>query len=272
MSSHLWERKKRLNWMWLNILILMILYGCVTPPKVRRHKRPPLNPQHILEQIHSRSLNIRDLSGFSKFHISSRGKKQSGTIAINLKKDTFLRLGFLNLFGQPIHYFLADEKRLLSYNPGEKSAVSGKPDARNVKRLIGVRMEVESFVSFLLGDPLDLNRFYPESVIYESDTDRYLFLAEETSGTGKLWVDPDTFSPVQYHSYDKNGSIRILTVWDNFRRIGNISFPTKIIIELPQEKTIVNVQYTDFDLNSELAPEIFSLEIPSETKTVLLEP
>ena len=270
MFSHLSVQKRAFNGTWRFFPgILLVLTGCAAPKTALRHKRPPLDQQHIVEQIHSQNEKIKDLSGFSKFRIQSRKKNKSGTIAVNLKKDGFLRLGFLNLFGQPIHFFLANQDRLLSFNPGRKSAILGRPLSKNVNRLIGVRIEIDELVSFLLGDPPDLDSFGKDSITYVADTDRYRLLAENKDGISKLWIDPDSFRPVEYRSFDEDGRTRLMVKWNDFRVMTDIPFATKVFIELPQEKTIVEVQYTDFDIN--MGTGVFSLEIPPETRIVYLE-
>jgi hypothetical protein len=253
-----------------NFWIFTILIGCTAPQIAPPRKRPPLNSQHIIKQIDSESRKTQDLSGFSKFRIQSQGKSISGTVAINLKKETFLRLELLNLFSQPIQYFLANQHRLISYHPGKKSAISGKPNARNVNRLIGIRMKVEELVSYLLGDFPDLALFQEKSISYEPGTDRYRLEVKKEDEIRRLWIDPDTFRPRHYRSTDKNGNPRLLVSWDDFSDIKDISFARKISIEFPREEASIQVRYTDFDLNTNTGS--FFLEIPPETRIVLLEP
>lgn len=251
--------------------IVTILIGCATPqiaPPGKQHRS--LNPQYIIKQVESESRKTKDLSGFSKFNIQSRGKNLSGSVAINLKKDNFLRLELLNLFSQPIQYFLANQHRLLSYHPGKRSAVSGKPNAKNINRLIGIRIKVEELVSFLLGDVPGLALFEKQSITYESNTGRYCLEVKKEKEVRRLWIDPDTFRPLQYRSIDKNGNLRLSVSWDDFRLINDFSFAREISIEFPRQKASIQVQYTDFDLNTETGN--FFLEIPPETRVVQLEP
>lgn len=250
-------------------VFLIALTGCAAPKITRRPRHPSPDPEHIIRQILSLSQNTRDLSGFSKFHIRSRGKNKSGRIAVNLKKNNFLLLGFLNILGQPVHYFMADEERIISFNPGKKSAVMGKPVAKNVNRLIGIKINVRDLVYFLLGGPADLDRFSQKPATYDPDTDRYRLVMEGEDETGELWVDPDTYRPVQYKSYDKYEKTILLVKWDDFQLIENIHFAREVFIELPREKTVIEVRYTDFDLNSGSGK--FSLDIPPGTRIVLLD-
>lgn len=266
------DKKNLRNSFYRGLWIALVLTGCATPPVTRPHKPPLKDFQFIVDRIHSRERKIRDLSGFSKFRIRSQTKNLSGTAVVNIKKRAYLRLEFLNLFSQPIQYFLANERHLILYTPREKTAVSGRPDAKSVNRLIGVRMGIEELISFFLGVPPDLNRFSQESAVYNAETSRYHLKAgkEDGGGLAELWIDSDTFCPVQYHSYDKEGNVRLRVSWDNFRSLNNISVATEIFIELPGEKTTLEVRFTDFDINKGIASDIFSFEIPPDTRLLSL--
>jgi outer membrane lipoprotein-sorting protein len=248
----------------------MFFAGCAAPKVVPYAPRPPLSPEYLVEKVRSGSQKVKSLSGFGKFRLQDGENNHSGSVAISLRKEAFLRLEVLNLFSQPIQLFQADGERLLSYNPKEKSAVMGKPDAESVYRLVGIRMGVDKLVSFLLGEA-EIDSDSKKNVVYENESDRYrLRMGGEDTVLSELWVVPDTFRPARYCSYDERGDIRLRIKWENFHSDKDIPFATEIFIELSQEKTTLKMRYTDFDLNTGVFPPKFKL--PQGTKLRILKP
>ena len=69
--------------------------------------------------------------------------------------------------------------------------------------------------------------------------------------------------PYRQDIYNDDGKVATTAIYSNYQQFGNISFPTKIVIQRPLDELALTITVTKGTFNQKLDPDAFELAYPS---------
>jgi outer membrane lipoprotein-sorting protein len=78
-------------------------------------------------------------------------------------------------------------------------------------------------------------------------------------------ISRDNLLPYRQDIYNSDGKVETQAFYSNFRKFGNVNFPTKIVIQRPLDELGLTITVTKASFNQNLESDQFKLEIPPST-------
>ena len=122
-------------------------------------------------------------------------------------------------------------------------------------------MDVEEIIGIMTGRvPLCGDE---KAVVYREAG--YIVLNEVCGEPGlrqKIRFDPDRLDPADMRIRSSTGEIQTLVTWDAYGEYDGIRMPTKIHVEIPNQKTELTIRFDNLEINKPLDPDQFQLVLP----------
>jgi outer membrane lipoprotein-sorting protein len=279
------------------------LTGCLRHTRSVLKTRPPdivlsTSLDHLLEQVNQRNEAVRSMT--ATVHIAATtGGSQKGEITQSNKgevTDISALNGYI-VIGRPeqlrviielplgvgqVLNMVSDGKTFKMLIPHESCAITGSDVVTNTaqKGLYKLRPPVildslmiqgrqEGQIVAMTQD----SRTLPDpkthkDVIEEPDYD-IQFLSQPAGGVAHslrvIHIGRQTLLPYRQDIYNADGKVETQADYSNYRKFGDITFPTKIVIQRPlDEYTLtITVDKVTFNDPQGLSPDQFDLDIPA---------
>lgn len=237
-------------------ILLLAAAGCARSPRVPEALPPPVPMEAsevstLLEELRRQGESVRRFQGL----VRVRGKGPDGgfdaRLAVLFERPLRLRVELLGPFGGTRWSVVASGDGISAYFPGRRQYLTEKDVPDVVSRLLGVRLGVMEMMAALsgVGVPLDSS----SSVGYRRG--RHRFIELEPPSTGVLQVnEEDQVVEARAESY----RVSYPGSWKSRGR----PFPDEI--EIQNESVRARLAAEDVDVNVELDPEAFVLQIPAD--------
>ncbi len=254
--------------------LLFFVCGCaVTPANKLATKRKHLSAEELLYSIRQRNGSISSLRTVTRLTIATPEDQKSFRAVLLVQRPNFIRLEAVNMFMQPIHFFILNEEGLLWYTPAEKKAFKGDASSLNIYRLLGIRLSVAELIDVLLGcTPLPpAGDVQPELAYLEAEHNYLLqFCPDANLCSYKIWFHPYwLYGQRMLHAAEPTRTWQVN--WGNFKQIADVYLPTDIKVERVDQVSRVELQYEKPVINEPIPLEKFQLELPPGLEVVLLE-
>jgi hypothetical protein len=257
------------SFIWLSFF----LSGCSVIPTPET-TRPPrvLSAQEVLFSLRQRNDQLNSLRAITHLTLATPEEQRSFRASLLVQKPCFIRLEVLNMFMQPVQFFVLNEHDLMWYIPADKKVLRGAPTSLNIYRLLGIRVSATELVSILLGGvPLPSSRDIKPRLSYQEAEGSYRlqFCPETDRCFHQIWLDSHRLYGIKLiHTPEPTREWQIN--WENFERLQGYYLPTLIKLERLDQSCWLELKYSQPAINLPLSRDKFWLELPPGVETVLL--
>jgi hypothetical protein len=254
--------------------LLFFIGGCAYAPVTGlTTKRKHVSVEELLSSIRQRNDQINSLRTITRLTIATPVEQKSFSAVLLVQRPHFIRLEALNMFMQPLHFFVLNEQGLLWYTPADKKAVIGDANSLNIYRLLGIRVTVAELVDILLGcTPLPPSGDIKPQLTYLNTEHNYLlrFCSANNLCSHEILLHPYWFyAEKMLHAAGPTATWRV--DWGNYQQLADIQLPTDIKMERMDESSRIELQYDKPVINEAITQDKFQLELPPGLEVVLLE-
>lgn len=182
--------------------------------------------------------------------------RQPGQYRIEIEAEPFLGLFEASLVA------LAGGDSLFVYSPthGIVFEATGGADLEMLSpelRWVGL----EEVRGVLLGLPDLAGRIATGPTLRPDRDGLYQVSFEKRSGVQTVWLDPKTLSVQKIEIRDGAGDLLAESTYDY--PAGDLSHPRRVRVKCPARYAVISLTYSQFDVNAEIDPEMFVLEVPA---------
>jgi outer membrane lipoprotein-sorting protein len=154
-------------------------------------------------------------------------------------------------------------------NPAQKGLYSLRPPVILDSMLIG-GLGQNQVVSMTQDSRVVENPRKRNDLIEEPDYDLE-FLSEPKNGIARtlrvIHISRINLLPYKQEIYNADGKVVTRATYSNYQKFGNISYPSKIVIERPLDQYSLTITITKATFNQELEADQFKLDLPTEGVT-----
>jgi hypothetical protein len=208
----------------------------------------------LLDELHRQSESVRRYQGL----VGVRGRGPDGSfdarLAVFFERPDRLRVELLGVFGGTRWSAVASREEITAYFPGRRHYLREPDVAGVVARLLGLRLGPEDMMAALSGVGLSVESSSPVFG-YRRGVRRFLDFEAPPKRTLELDDDGQVVS-AQSESY----RVAYPGSWKSRGR----KFPDELTIE--NENVRARLQTNEVDVNVQLDPETFVLEIPNDAE------
>jgi outer membrane lipoprotein-sorting protein len=279
------------------------LTGCLRHTRSVLKTRPPdiilsTSLEHLLDQVNQRNQAVKSMT--ATVHIvATTGGSQKGEITQSNKGEVteYIPLSGFIVIGKPenLHVLLqapilgsrwldmvSDGKSFKMLIPPKNCAITGSDVVTNTaqKGLYALRPPVILDSLMIQGRQDDQvvamnqdSRTVPDpkthkDVIEEPDYD-IEFLSQPDGQVAHtlrvIHIGRATLLPYRQDIYNADGKVETQADYSNYKKFGDITFPTKIVIQRPLDEYTLAITIDKVTFNQELNPDTFELDIPTTT-------
>ncbi len=253
--------------------LLFFVAGCVTPLTRPDTRRKLLSAWEMLSSIRRRNDQISSLRTITRLTITTPEDQKNFNAILLVQRPHFIRLEAVNMFMQPMYFFVLNEDGLLWYAPADKKAVKGAADSLNIYRLLGIRLSAAELVDVLLGCiPLPAaGNIQPELTYIEADY-RYLlkFCQDTNRCSHKIWLHPYRLYGMKLVQTAESAR-QWQVSWGGFEQLTDIYLPTSIKVERLDQSSRLELKYKKPVINEAIPPDKFQLKLPPDVEIVFLD-
>jgi outer membrane lipoprotein-sorting protein len=250
------------------------LSGCSAKPFTRTIlRRQSVSVEEALQSLRQRNDYITSLSTSARLTLATAKEQKSFRATIIVQKPYFIRVEVLNMFMQPVQFFVCNKDKLIWYIPAEKKVIMGAPTSLNIYRLLGIRLPAAELVNVLLGCAQlpPANETLPTLSYLEDENSYLLELCSVTNWCShKIWLNPYKLYGTRL-VYSDNSTIKWQVSWKDFATLQGHYTPTHIRLERLDQSCWLELKYNQPAINAPLSPDNFWFDIPPGVETVWLE-
>jgi len=238
------------------ILLVLLLAACARPPVQVWTELP--TAEILLQRLAETTGRIDSLDAAAGVGLTVKGKYRSSQQFLLLEKPDRLRADVLTGFGQLVLQLASDGEELSVFLnttvPGR--FLRGPATDENLARFTRVPLSLTNMLRLLLYDPPLIS--YQQHTVSVVDGQLLLRLTADTQEQELLFDQQLRLVGCRYFSQAE----RFLEV--RFEKIDSLEqFPSRIKIELPAEQTTLALDFSDLQLNVDIAAERFRLLQPA---------
>jgi len=239
------------------ILLSLLLSGCARAPRAPEVLPPPApmdaaEVSSLLEELERQAESVRRYQGL----VRVRGRGPDGgfdaRLAVFFERPDRLRVELLGAFGGTRWSAVASREEITAYFPGPRHYLRESDVADVVARLLGLRLRSEDMMAALSGVGVSLDTSTP-ALGYRRGATRLLEFETPPKRILELNADGQVVS-AQSESYR-------VSYPGSWKRRGR-PFPDELTIE--NESVRARLETNEVDVNVELDPETFVLDIPAD--------
>jgi hypothetical protein len=251
---------------------VFIFANCAPQKPVEPIKRYIPPPEDVLKKISSTSNREEAVTATARITIKTVKGTYSQNVAIAVKKPASLRIETIPLFGTPDLLLSADVHRLKVFLPNEGHFYVGPATRENIFLFSRLYLNIDEAAAILMGTPPLLQQ---KGMVLKGSLEKELYRIDTFSGERliqSLWVDLDQDTFVQTDVFNETGEIYYRVEFDDYNHVGRITRPqlVKIIFAEPH-KFSVNIKYSNIQVLSETAENLFDLPVPPGIMPIIIE-
>ena len=243
-------------------LVALFVVGCRTavPTGLPLAADDP-RPEALVSRLVAAADGVSTLRGRTRVSIEGGAGGAFARQLLVLERPARLRLEVLGMLGQRVAVLATDGERYDLFRAESPGLESGDVHEAILWEVAGLPLTPEEAVRLALGTPVG----EPSTV----------GSASELREQGRIRVDlapPPGAAPVtlefgeagrlaRYVRRDVDGAAVLDARYDDYRKVGERSFAHRIEVEFPLAETRAEIRFQSVELNAELPPQLFRLEL-----------
>jgi hypothetical protein len=223
--------------------------------------KPALNSiSSLLSRLEARNLAIRDVKAFIRTRVSGENFNQSFRQTFLVKGEEAMRVDTYNFFRQVLGVLIYKGKKTLMYDAQKNQIITGEEVRENMRRILGTYIDFGSYISLFSGGIPHLS--YLRTKVSKWNSDQTVLQIEmfnqKTGERVDLGLDAHTSLPKSFIL--TQGTREVYRVyWDDYKKIDELNFAHKVIIEVKSKKQSIVVRYSEVVVNQGIPLEAFEL-------------
>ncbi|WP_103027848.1 DUF4292 domain-containing protein [Salinibacter altiplanensis] len=242
----------------LALASVLVLAGCGSSSPNTTPSLPSAFPDHSVDQVRQQigrgTDTIRGYTAKARIRVRTPTQTQSFNATVRHRRadSLFMRL---SLFGIEGGRLLLTPDSMFFYDTRNTVLRVGPVEA--VQELFPAPVSSDQFFDNMLGVLAPAAR--PK---WSLRSDSTLYYLSDSNDRERYTVDPAHWRVVRYEERSATGTVRQKRLFSDFRRVGGVLLPARLIFQQPSDDLRALVNYEDMTLNpSGLS---FSLDVPEE--------
>jgi outer membrane lipoprotein-sorting protein len=207
---------------------------------------------------------VYSLRGMASIKGTYNGKDSNFKEVLVVKRPSKIRAETVGLFGNPVFTLALDGPVLSTYKPAENIFYKGSISSHEI--LLPFPLDEvggEELANILLGG-ISLIEYANSDIEFSEAENSYILTLRSPDGFKKQVITTDTRNLRLKKSeiIDSERGMTLSATFDIYKDIGSLSFPKEITIQFVSRPDIIQINYEDIELNTDLPDELFVLTPP----------
>ncbi|MBT4375210.1 MAG: DUF4292 domain-containing protein [Nitrospina sp.] len=218
----------------------------------------------LFSELEARKSAIRDVKAFVRTKISGENLNQSFRQTLLVKGDEAMRVDTYSLFRQVLGVLIYRGEKTLMYDPRENRVISGEAVWESMHRVLGTYIDFGDYISVFSGGIPHLSHLQTKIAKWNSDQ-TVLQIETINQKTGeRVDIGIDAYTLLPKSLFLTRGTREIYRVyWDDYKKVDELDFPHKVVIEIKSKKQSIVVSYSDVMINQGISLDAFELALGS---------
>lgn len=234
----------------------------------------------LLAHMENRSKDVRSARARAVMEYFSRTERVRVRQALVIERPHNLRLETLSPFDTTLSVVVANFRDITLYDLNADAAWVGAPTADNLAALIPLRFTPSDIVSVLLGSP-PLDRMNAERGVWKVGWDARrgswrMFVPAGDGSQLEIFVRHGSWVVSGARELDRHGKVQWEVRTADFKTVSDgtleTEIPTRVRFLMNREGLDVSLTVSDYELNPEVMPEVFELDLEGVPITTLDAP
>ena len=216
----------------------------------------------LFSELEARKSAIRDVKAFVRTKISGENLNQSFRQTLLVKGDEAMRVDTYSLFRQVLGVLIYKGEKTLMYDPRENRVISGEAVWESMHRVLGTYIDFGDYISVFSGGIPHLSHLQTKIAKWNSDQ-TVLQIETINQKTGeRVDIGIDAYTLLPKSLFLTRGTREIYRVyWDDYKKVDELDFPHKVVIEIKSNKQSIVVSYSDVMINQGVSLDAFELAL-----------
>lgn len=216
----------------------------------------------LFSELEARKSAIRDVKAFVRTKISGENLNQSFRQTLLVKGDEAMRVDTYSLFRQVLGVLIYKGEKTLIYDPRENRVISGEAVWESMHRVLGTYIDFGDYISVFSGGIPHLSHLQTKIAKWNSDQ-TVLQIETINQKTGeRVDIGIDAYTLLPKSLFLTRGTREIYRVyWDDYKKVDELDFPHKVVIEIKSKKQSIVVSYSDVMINQGISLDAFELAL-----------
>ena len=216
----------------------------------------------LFSELEARKSAIRDVKAFVRTKISGENLNQSFRQTLLVKGDEAMRVDTYSLFRQVLGVLIYKGEKTLMYDPRENRVISGEAVWESMHRVLGTYIDFGDYISVFSGGIPHLSHLQTKIAKWNSDQ-TVLQIETINQKTGeRVDIGIDAYTLLPKSLFLTRGTREIYRVyWDDYKKVDELDFPHKVVIEIKSKKQSIVVSYSDVMINQGISLDAFDLAL-----------
>ena len=216
----------------------------------------------LFSELEARKSAIRDVKAFVRTKISGENLNQSFRQTLLVKGDEAMRVDTYSLFRQVLGVLIYRGEKTLMYDPRENRVISGEAVWESMHRVLGTYIDFGDYISVFSGGIPHLSHLQTKVAKWNSDQ-TVLQIETINQKTGeRVDIGIDAYTLLPKSLFLTRGTREIYRVyWDDYKKVDELDFPHKVVIEIKSKKQSIVVSYSDVMINQGISLDAFELAL-----------
>jgi hypothetical protein len=148
------------------------------------------------------------------------------------------------------------------YDPRENRVISGEAVWESMHRVLGTYIDFGDYISVFSGGIPHLSHLQTKIAKWNSDQ-TVLQIETINQKTGeRVDIGIDAYTLLPKSLFLTRGTREIYRVyWDDYKKVDELDFPHKVVIEIKSKKQSIVVSYSDVMINQGISLDAFELAL-----------
>jgi outer membrane lipoprotein-sorting protein len=227
------------------VLCTLLIGGCAKKEAATIRPKPmTLAERKALQSLTERRAEIQTVRAAGRLFAWDRGELVT-EIALALEFPDHIRIETMDSLADVTAMVGSDGKRVWVWLPAENKLYRGRATKRNLRRIVHVDWEVSDLAHILAG-VVDV---VSDDYLQQDDGDTNLFVVQGKSIAVRMDMKRGLPTIVNYPRYEVR--------FQEYRDVGGIMFPHRIVAHVPGKGTRVVFEYNHVELNREVLEKVF---------------
>jgi outer membrane lipoprotein-sorting protein len=253
----------------LNILLIVAfagLAGCATTtiqPIPTEAPTGPWEAGQLRDALAQRREKFQSLRALANVDYSGPDGKNGFQEAVLIQRPDRLRLETLSMLGA-ILVVTVNNKEIIGYHPREGVYVRGQASKANLQKYTQIPLELDEMTALLLGLP-------PADTKTPSELNGNSLIFSSSKRKDVVSFESKEAVPTKWQRMDGSGRVELSASFADYIQTPAGLFPSKILMESPQQKKRLEIRYREPELNVSIANDLFSQQKPVNVKEYPIE-
>ena len=242
------------------LIAVLFLFSCLPKKPEIPGTEVPAGP--LVQALEQQRRAFTGLKAIASVEVATRGKKRFfDTVGVVLDAQRRLRVEAFGPLGQSLIALVWDGKEVL-LRMQDNDRVT-RPGQAGIERLLGMSVEAKDLCAILSGTiteitrPLDSRAFCTQNKacvieLPEGDAERRIHVQPSLAG-------PAPSARIAVQELYRSNTLMYRTRYERMQEVSHILVPRTVVIENPEKRIMITIEYTETDVNVPIGDEAFTL-------------